>query len=374
MTSNLSRSKRRIYPNPELLTYQFNVNEPFHIKEKDITRSWFNLTVGKSYRTTNKGSFLIIDHGQMNTNKGPDIKNANLFLNGKYVLGDIECHIRENDWFTHGHETDPNYANVILHVIHKPASRPSPLNNTFIIHPNADFKCSLNSKNIRNGFEDHLRFLAQKRWQSKVELMMKKDHLEKLSIPFGAGGNENGFKRLINRINVETLKKLHEVEQNKYLENAADNIQWEHCGIRPAQWPEQRLQLLGETILFIDSISKDDLKDPLAIMNRFNRICKNGGKGIKTEICINYLFPWLAAIALRFNDLSQFTFWKDAWMELKLLSPYGCLKKKYGSFLSRKELCTVGIAQGLLYLEKEYCDHRYCTVCPLKMKSSIFYD
>lgn len=48
---------------------------------------------------------------------GPDFQNAILEFDGLTWYGSIEIHIKASDWYRHKHHTDPNYHNVILHVV-----------------------------------------------------------------------------------------------------------------------------------------------------------------------------------------------------------------------------------------------------------------
>lgn len=67
--------------------------------------------------TTDGEPLKIIDPGKYNTDQGPDFLNARINLSGTTWVGSIEIHIRSSDWDKHHHTQDPNYANVILHVV-----------------------------------------------------------------------------------------------------------------------------------------------------------------------------------------------------------------------------------------------------------------
>ncbi|MCM1110723.1 MAG: DUF2851 family protein [Clostridium sp.] len=67
--------------------------------------------------TTDGRRIQIIDPGQLNTDSGPDFFNAKIRIGGEMWVGNVEMHVRASDWHRHGHDNDPAYDNVILHVV-----------------------------------------------------------------------------------------------------------------------------------------------------------------------------------------------------------------------------------------------------------------
>ncbi|PTX42260.1 uncharacterized protein DUF2851 [Christiangramia gaetbulicola] len=59
----------------------------------------------------------IIHPGFQNDLSGPDFFNSKIQIGDQLWAGNVEMHLKSSDWYFHNHETDPNYDNVILHVV-----------------------------------------------------------------------------------------------------------------------------------------------------------------------------------------------------------------------------------------------------------------
>lgn len=69
--------------------------------------------------TSNNQKIDVFDFGQYNTDAGPDFLNAKIKIDGKEWSGHIEMHTTSSDWNKHNHQRDPQYQNVILHVVYE---------------------------------------------------------------------------------------------------------------------------------------------------------------------------------------------------------------------------------------------------------------
>jgi hypothetical protein len=71
----------------------------------------------KELRTQNGLPVRVIKPGSHNLLSGPDFFNSRLLIGEQEWAGNLEIHLRSSDWYMHGHENDPAYDNVILHVV-----------------------------------------------------------------------------------------------------------------------------------------------------------------------------------------------------------------------------------------------------------------
>ena len=70
-------------------------------------------------KTTEGQHIQIVSIGQYNLNAGPDFLNARVYIGDTLWAGHIEIHVHSSDWYLHKHEQNPNYSNVVLHVVFK---------------------------------------------------------------------------------------------------------------------------------------------------------------------------------------------------------------------------------------------------------------
>lgn len=68
-------------------------------------------------KTVQGDGVQLLNVGQYLQQTGPDFFNAQVVIGGQHWAGNVEIHIKSSDWYLHCHETDPNYDNVVLHVV-----------------------------------------------------------------------------------------------------------------------------------------------------------------------------------------------------------------------------------------------------------------
>ncbi|TXE15752.1 DUF2851 family protein [Psychroserpens burtonensis] len=110
-------------------------------------------------KTTHHECLEIVSVGQHNHNSGPDFFNGQIRIGEQLWAGNIEIHIKSSDWFVHGHEQDPAYDNVILHVVYEHDTDIFRHDNSAI--PTLELKKFIDSSLLDNYYK---LFSSKKKW------------------------------------------------------------------------------------------------------------------------------------------------------------------------------------------------------------------
>lgn len=92
---------------------------PYHVSELVLQKIWLEQAFDQSRLFDERGRSVAVEFpGTWNRLDGPDFRDAVLKVDGEEVRGDVEVHFSQADWRSHGHEADPAYNNVVLHVLY----------------------------------------------------------------------------------------------------------------------------------------------------------------------------------------------------------------------------------------------------------------
>lgn len=108
-------------PEPDRVEPQRNQDLPDSIPpitEKQLALLWQRRAArSRALRTEHGHRIQVLYPGRPGVTAGPDFRNALLLVEDQgLVQGDVEVHLRQHDWRSHGHHEDPNYNGVALHV------------------------------------------------------------------------------------------------------------------------------------------------------------------------------------------------------------------------------------------------------------------
>jgi hypothetical protein len=88
------------------------------MKEEFLHYLWkYSLYDQEKLVDTEKNRIIVLDPGVYNRDSGPDFFNARISIGGTVWAGNIEIHTRSSHFDIHGHQHDPVFNNVILHIV-----------------------------------------------------------------------------------------------------------------------------------------------------------------------------------------------------------------------------------------------------------------
>ncbi|WEK34432.1 MAG: DUF2851 family protein [Candidatus Pseudobacter hemicellulosilyticus] len=88
------------------------------ITEKLLQFIWqFRYFNQDELRLTNGEAITVLHPGRSNPDQGPDFLMARIRLGSFLWTGPVELHCKTSHWHRHAHQQDPNYSNLILHVV-----------------------------------------------------------------------------------------------------------------------------------------------------------------------------------------------------------------------------------------------------------------
>lgn len=180
----------------------------------------------------------IIDRGKLNKHSGPDFSNAKIKIDGMYWIGNVEIHLKSDEWFKHKHNFDPAYDNTILHVVYEYTEPCYRTNGSELcslelidkIHPkilesyqklhfsNSKIACSQHIKNVKiiaiqqsldralvNRIENKSEWMYE--WLRKTSGDWHSVFMSSLIRSFGFGVNGEAFEQLAMNLPVQLLCK-----------------------------------------------------------------------------------------------------------------------------------------------------------------------
>lgn len=85
--------------------------------ERTLQALWFAGALPEAALRTDAGLPVeVLDPGTWNRGGGPDFLGARLRIGGRTERGHVEVHCDERDWERHGHDGDPAYDDLLLHL------------------------------------------------------------------------------------------------------------------------------------------------------------------------------------------------------------------------------------------------------------------
>ncbi|TXF76331.1 DUF2851 family protein [Chryseobacterium sp.] len=88
------------------------------MNEKLLQYLWnFKIFKNFDFRDTAGNEIEILDFGKWNYDSGPDFLFGKIKVHDVVLAGNIELHVKSSDWIFHRHSGNPEFENLILHVV-----------------------------------------------------------------------------------------------------------------------------------------------------------------------------------------------------------------------------------------------------------------
>jgi hypothetical protein len=88
------------------------------MKEEFLHYLWkYNLYDQDKLVDSDGNKITVLHQGDYNHDSGPDFFNSRIKIAGTEWAGNVEIHTKSSHFDLHGHQTDPSFNNVILHVV-----------------------------------------------------------------------------------------------------------------------------------------------------------------------------------------------------------------------------------------------------------------
>ena len=359
-----------IYTNPFRNSIPPSIAESDLGNENNLIRQWRQLKPGTVLKDRNGHSILIIFRGRSNHHEGPDYLNGVIFCEGRIIQGDIELHVKENDWKSHGHLFDHRYKNVMLHVVRQLSVEPVTDIITLILQGNSS-KCELPGISLTETAMQHIFRMSIHRWDRKIALFRRNENWRNIYYPeslasLGTDGNKQQWRRLGRQLDWDYAQDRQIEEWVKNFLSKACTFHWHKRGVRPVRHPNLLFNKAASWLYDLNQLTQKELFD----LNQLSRVEKlfrrtELGQGTWVEWCGNVHFPAGAMYSLSRKD-EQYEDWLKLWLELRL--PYSCgrFQKQFQKILSPKTLRSFPVLQGLIEMENHFCNHLLCQFCLLK--------
>jgi hypothetical protein len=334
--------------------------------------------------TTNGETLDILQPGKFNTHQGPDFLEARIKIEENIWVGNIELHVNACDWHRHAHANDPNYRNVILHVVWNDddehpvhniptlslADRvPKLLLQQYLQWMKSDslFPCGPHLGQVEGivwtAWKERILIERMQRKAQAVLLMLEENKGDweetcwwVLARNYGLPVNADAFEEIARSVSYHVLLQrsdnLKEIE-NLLFEKAACISQSLHSlRMRPAAFPKVRLKQLAELIYKRERLFS-------LVLN--TRTLKHLKSVFADNVIINSVVPLLSAYGY---------FYQQEEYIQKAINLMNYLSAEQNSITRRFKQSGVenknaADSQALIELKTQYCDKRRCLDCAI---------
>ena len=346
--------------------------------------------------------FTLLDFGNYNEfENGPDFKDGSIVLDELTWYGSIELHVNASDWYKHKHQTDPNYNNVILHVVYNADcdviqnGRILPtleLKNwidkshykqyQFLQKNKSTIPCESLFHSIPNEYWENMKNRAiinrldrkAAYFHTSPDDNLKFVFLQFVARAFGSNINQQPFEQLLNSIDWETV---HEFTLDEFVsrinflafsEESHLGIQWKTKGFRSSSNVPKRVEQFAVFIFNFEFDTNWLELNPQALISNFENLFKQNGiydKSLFSNFIINAVVPFLFGLST--TKIKTLNFQEQAISLLIILpSESNVYVKKWKNINVHSKSALD--SQAALEIYQQFCSRKQCLNCTVGIK------
>lgn len=381
---------------------------PYH--EKLLHWIWEHQSFStQQLQTAGQENIIIHNPGRLNHTDGPDFKDAEVTVGNLRWYGDIEIHWKLADWKAHAHHTNPDFKQVILHVIFEENEQrvyrndgsaiPTLSISSYLEQPLQQFMDQYQQPSSLP-CAGHLSFISEEAFEAQIQKAHKEYFEQKIEdllnfydpnlIPsmawekmftialfdgLGISHNREPMQALAKEIFTLTERcsskdALKEIAVARSGINQDDNSSnqrpsWNHKGVRPGNHPEPRILQAAECLWYIRDLPlkswmRDDPDKLWKTMKNQIMVSPSLGKERGSILYGTVFLPALYALGnLFFDEQLKTRSWR-CWQKHQASLPKSLLKKFAQTSLP------AGIYAhklGAIHQLRKYCGPRNCQEC-----------
>jgi hypothetical protein len=257
------------------------------------------------WETVSGKRLQILSPGRRNVDAGPDFLDMAILLDGMIIVGNAEYHRSDEDWFRHGHQDDPAYQNIILHIISRLINKDRLHHETLLIEEEKLLSSVGNGTN-EVGISDFNSTIEDLQQFALMRLLRRTSDTQK---QLNSQGLDNTFLAILK----EYLQRY--FSRKKRPQNTLEKLKTGIENFRTAQIYYFLVQLKGT-----DGISVPDYMITLLKSSQFGE-----GPHLRREILVNCILPLAICLA---NEKDRIALFMWYW-STPALNKYGMLDRRF---------------------------------------------
>jgi hypothetical protein len=383
--------------------------------ELSLSKLWNSGRLPRECRCADGRRLEVVYRGQWSRGYGPDFRGAILSFDGAPpARGDVEIHVRSSGWTRHGHDGDPLYTGVILHVVWSD-DHPTRLGVPVLqlcdkvthgdlqdLPDPGDLDASLcavfRSEESARGALRTIEAAGDARFEARCAAYEgdlacaspEQALYAGLMECMGYAENKLPFRLLAEALPYDVIASRDADRIARALQEGSGLVpgyercaalrpeQWRVARVRPANHPLRRMNGLARLIARAEGegglamyVAAAVPAGPRALLDRLRVGSPEGpaliGPDRAGEAACNAALPFAVALARATGDADLETAARAAWERLpraSLTRVERSMRDHLGA-PSGRLLNRARHQQGLLHLYRRYCAQRLCAACPL---------